>query len=49
MINPLLRAGFRLDMLLEPLPTDTFREADPERYARLMEQPGFLCVRALRD
>lgn len=49
MINPLLRAGFRLDTLLEPLPTDAFREADPEGYERLMQQPGFLCVRAQRD
>ena len=45
-MNPLIDAGFRLERLLEPRPTDAFREADPETYAELMEWPSFLCVRA---
>lgn len=45
-INPLVAAGFRLDHLLEAKPTDHFRQADPKDYDKLMQQPGFLCVRA---
>ncbi len=45
-INPLIHSGFVLDTLLEPLPTEAFRHADPEDYGRLCSQPGFLCVRA---
>jgi ubiquinone/menaquinone biosynthesis C-methylase UbiE len=46
--NTLSEAGFWVDRVLEPLPTDEFKEQDPEEYARLMERPGFLCVRAAR-
>ena len=45
-INPLIKAGFRLERILEPKPTEEFREADPEDYAELMQQPVFLCIRA---
>ena len=45
-INPLLRCGFILDTLLEPRPTEAFRRAEPQDYERLLNQPGFLCVRA---
>lgn len=45
-IAPVLEAGFTLEKLVEPLPTEDFRQADPEGYARLMRFPGFLCVRA---
>jgi len=48
LINDLIGAGFALDRLVEPRPTEAFREADPEDYARLMRRPGFLCVRARR-
>ncbi|HEU4326442.1 MAG TPA: hypothetical protein VFS21_25095 [Roseiflexaceae bacterium] len=48
-INPLLEAGFALDRLLEPQPTEAFRQADPARYARLLLRPTFLCVRARKD
>jgi SAM-dependent methyltransferase len=44
-ISPLLEAGFVLDKLLEPLPTEEFKAADPDGYARLMREPGFMCVR----
>ncbi len=49
LINPLLEAGFQLDKLLEPQPTEAFREADPEHYERLIRQPGFICVRARKN
>ena len=47
-INPLLKAGFILDQILEPLPTDEFKEEDPEEYEELMRSPGFMCVRAVK-
>lgn len=48
-INPLLRAGFVLDQLLEPTPTEQFRRTDPENYAKLSRMPGFLCMRAVKS
>lgn len=48
LVNPLLEAGFVLDHILEPRPTEEFRLADPRDYEELCRQPGFLCVRALK-
>jgi hypothetical protein len=45
-LNPLLEAGFHLERILEPKPTEQFREADPEDYEKLSRQPAFLCLRA---
>lgn len=45
-INPLLEAGFVLNRVLEPLPTEEFKAADPEDYEKLRRHPGFLCLRA---
>ena len=47
-LNPLLDAGFRLERVLEPRPTEPFRAADPKHYAELSRFPCFLCVRASR-
>jgi SAM-dependent methyltransferase len=47
-INPLISAGFSLEYILEPKPTEEFKLADPIDYEELMHNPGFLCVRALR-
>ncbi|MEZ4668989.1 MAG: class I SAM-dependent methyltransferase [Anaerolineae bacterium] len=44
-ISPLLDAGFSLDKLIEPLPTEDFKRADPEGYDKLTREPGFICVR----
>ncbi|MHC4548752.1 MAG: class I SAM-dependent methyltransferase [Planctomycetota bacterium] len=46
MLNPLVEAGFLIDRLLEPKPTEEFRHAAPDHYAELMREPCFLCVRA---
>ena len=46
--NSLVDAGLRLDRVLEPRPTEAFKDADPENYDRLMRQPGFLCIRAVK-
>ena len=45
-INPLLEAGFVLERLLEPVPTEEFRKKAPEDYEELSRRPGFLCIRA---
>lgn len=46
--NPLTAAGFALERLKEPEPTEAFRAADPARAAALLRHPVFLCVRARR-
>jgi SAM-dependent methyltransferase len=45
MLDPALAAGFRLDRLVEPTPTDEFRDARPERYEYESTHPNFLCLR----
>jgi ubiquinone/menaquinone biosynthesis C-methylase UbiE len=47
-INPLLKTGFTLDLILEPLPTQEFKLVDPEEYKELTRSPGFMCVRAIK-
>lgn len=49
LLNPVIQSGFRLDHILEPQPTDAFRQADPHYYATLMREPGFLCIRAIKE
>lgn len=39
--------GFLIDRLVEPIPTDAFREVKPEAYERLLTHPEFLIVRAV--
>lgn len=46
LLNPLLEIGFQLEKIIEPLPTDEFKTADPKHYEELSKFPGFLCVRA---
>ena len=45
-LSPILMAGFTLERIVEPLPNEQFKAADPRRYQILMHRPGFLCVRA---
>ncbi|MFC4552646.1 MULTISPECIES: class I SAM-dependent methyltransferase [Halorussus] len=47
-LGPLLDAGFRMDEVVEPTPTETFRERWPERYETESKRPVFLCVRAVK-
>ena len=47
-VNTLIGAGFTLDHLLEPVPTEEFKTADPKHYEELRISPGFLCVRAVK-
>ena len=46
MLNPLAKAGFVLDEILEPQPNAQFQGADPEKYDKLMKEPGFICFGA---
>jgi SAM-dependent methyltransferase len=45
-VEPLLDAGFDLERVVEPQPTEAFRELRPERYEKESRNPVFLCVRA---
>ncbi len=45
-INPIVQAGFALIQILEPQPTEQFRQVDRRRYDSLMHRPGFLCALA---
>lgn len=44
-LNPLIEAGFCLERILEPKPTEEFKEAEPADYEELLQQPSFLCIR----
>jgi hypothetical protein len=41
-------AGFVLEKLIEPLPTEECKLREPSIYERLCRQPEFLCVRAVK-
>lgn len=45
MIDPMVRAGFSIERVIEPVPTKEFAEVNPEEYAQLMRRPRVLCVR----
>ncbi|MEZ4424004.1 MAG: class I SAM-dependent methyltransferase [Gemmatimonadota bacterium] len=47
-LTPLLDAGFVLERIVEPRPTEEFARADPRHYEELSRRPCFLCVRARR-
>ncbi|WP_410767463.1 class I SAM-dependent methyltransferase [Haloferax sp. DFSO60] len=47
-INPLIETGFKLDELVEPKPTEAFKEKKPESYEKRLKYPTFLCVRAAK-
>jgi SAM-dependent methyltransferase len=48
LINPLLEAGFQIEKIIEPLPTDKFKDADPKHYEELSKFPAFLCIKAMK-
>lgn len=45
-ISPVIDAGFTIEKLIEPMPTERFREAHPLVYEKLTQQPQFLFLRA---
>ncbi|MCE5286690.1 MAG: class I SAM-dependent methyltransferase [Pelosinus sp.] len=48
-ISAVIQAGFTIEKLLEPMPTEKFRETQPERYNELMQKPHFLFIRAKKE
>jgi SAM-dependent methyltransferase len=44
--DALTNNGFLIEKILEPKPTDQFRERDPEGYENLMRCPLFICIKA---
>jgi SAM-dependent methyltransferase len=44
--DALREAGFIVERLLEPRPTEAFRDADPKNWERLMMRPIFVMIRA---
>ena len=44
--EPVIEAGFVIDRLEEPLPTEWFRKQKPDAYRQLLRHPQFLMVRA---
>jgi SAM-dependent methyltransferase len=48
MADALAGAGFVIERLVEPRPTEEFRRADPEGYEKLLRNPWFLLIRARR-
>lgn len=47
-VDDLQATGFVVERLVEPRPEPAMAKADPERHARLMREPWFLLVRAMR-
>lgn len=45
MLAPALDAGFQLDAMVEPEPTEEYRQEAPERYKYEATNPNFLCLR----
>jgi hypothetical protein len=41
-------AGFLIEKVIEPVPTETMRDRYPEDYEKLSREPGFLILRLLR-
>ncbi len=44
-LSPMIEAGFAIDKIHEPLPTEAFKRSDAYRYKLLLQRPVFLCVR----
>jgi ubiquinone/menaquinone biosynthesis C-methylase UbiE len=47
--EPLAAAGFVIERVCEPSPSEELRSADPKGYDRLSRVPAFIFVRARRD
>jgi SAM-dependent methyltransferase len=44
-VQPMIDHRFTIEKILEPIPTQEFKEAMPEVYTRLTKRPQFLCIR----
>jgi SAM-dependent methyltransferase len=45
-LQPLIDNGFSIEKILEPEPTQEFKEKLPEAYERLLKRPDFLFIKA---
>lgn len=45
-VSPVLKAGFQIEEILEPMPTEEFKKANPEAYEKLTKKPQFLFLKA---
>ena len=45
-VNPLIEAGYAIERVLEPRPSEELKRLHPDSYGKLAERPAFLCVRA---
>lgn len=48
-MSAVLHAGFILEELLEPMPTEEFKQALPQSYEKLLRKPQFLFIRARKS
>lgn len=48
-VTSILDAGFTLEKLLEPMPTERFKELQPKVYERLTKRPQFLFLRGRKS
>jgi SAM-dependent methyltransferase len=48
-LSPPIEAGFQIQQVVEPLPTEDFKRSHPMRYASLMHRPAFLCVQVAKQ
>ncbi len=47
-INSITEAGFHIERIEEPMPTENFKRKDPENYIELTKRPQFLFIRAVK-
>jgi ubiquinone/menaquinone biosynthesis C-methylase UbiE len=48
-ISSVIDAGFTIEKLVEPMPTERFKELQPQIYERLTKKPHFLFIRAAKN
>ena len=46
-ISPLVNNGFMIEQIVEPKPTEEFKQRDPRYFERLNQFPAFLCMSAI--
>ena len=46
-IEPLVSNGFFIEQLIEPKPTEEFKQHDPKHFAELNQFPAFMCISAI--
>lgn len=47
-MNSITDAGFLIEAIVEPMPTEKFKEKDEKSYKMLMKKPNFLLIKAIK-